>query len=152
MKKLALATLLGATLVMTGCASSLGGDSYSRGEARGEMSVRFGTLLAVRDVQIEGQGGSGSLVGALVGGLAGAGLDDGKTGIALGVLGAAGGAVLGDKLGKAATAAQGVEYTVRLDNGQILAIVQEKSPAFIAQLGQRIRIVGGGRTSRVGPA
>ncbi len=151
MKKTILSLALLASLTLTGCASSLGGATYSRSEARGELSVRIGTVVAVREVQIEGNGGAGALTGAALGGIAGASLDGGRTGAALGILGLVGGAMLGDKVGKAATGAPGLEVTVQLSTGQVVAVVQERDAQLNLKAGDKVRLLGSGRATRVGP-
>lgn len=152
MKRFLTLTLAVLSLTLAGCASSLGGGTYSRGEARGEMSVRIGTVVSVRDVKIEGSGMGGAVTGAALGGLAGAGLHDGgKTGAALTILGVVGGAMLGDKVGKSVTQADGLEVTVRMDNGTLSAIVQERDAQLSLKPGDKVRIVGSGRNTRVGP-
>lgn len=151
MKKLILSTLALACVFLAGCASSLGGSTYSRTEARGEMSVRMGTVVSIRDVQIEGQGTVGALTGAAVGGLAGAGLNDGRTGTALAILGAARGAVLGNTVNKAVTQAPGIEVTVKMPDGRLTAIVQERDTQLNIKVGDQVRIVGSGSNTRVTP-
>ena len=42
------------TVLLSGCASNLTGDTYSRDEARRVQTVRTGTIVALRPVQIEG--------------------------------------------------------------------------------------------------
>ena len=62
--------LLGAALVLGGCASGLTGDTYSREEARAPQTVRMGTVESVRLVQIEGtKTNIGTGAGAVVGGV-----------------------------------------------------------------------------------
>ena len=41
-------------MLLTGCKSSLTGDSYSRDEARRVQTVRMGTIESLRPVKIEG--------------------------------------------------------------------------------------------------
>jgi len=41
-------------MLLTGCQSSLTGDSYSRDEARRVQTIRMGTIEALRPVKIEG--------------------------------------------------------------------------------------------------
>jgi outer membrane lipoprotein SlyB len=66
-------------------------------------------------------------------------------------LGAIGGAVLGGIAGQAveqnATGKRGVEVTVKLDSGQMVAIMQEADETF--RPGDRVRILSDGSTSRV---
>jgi outer membrane lipoprotein SlyB len=124
-----------------GCASSNSGSAYSRGQARTEQTVRMGVVEHVRDVQIEG-----TKTGA-VGGVAGSSIGQGK-GSAIGaVVGAVAGAVVGGKAEEAATKRQGLEITVKLDSGSMVAIVQEADEQF--GVGDRVRILSGQGVSRV---
>lgn len=151
MRKLFLCLAPALLVALAGCANSLGGSTYSRAEARGEMAVRTGTVVSVRDVQIEGESTVGTLAGAAVGGLAGAGLADGKTGVALGILGAVGGAMVGDAVNKSVTKVPGIEVTVQLPAGNLVSIVQERDTQLSIKPGDQVRIVGSGRGTRVGP-
>jgi outer membrane lipoprotein SlyB len=141
------AALLAAT-TLAGCASSLSGSSYSRDEARRESTVRMGVVESVRSVQIEGtRSGVGGVGGAVAGGIGGSYIGSGR-GSALGALA---GAVLGGLAGSAAeqgiTRREGVEITVRLDNGDMRAIVQEADEVF--KPGERVRLLSQGGTTRV---
>jgi outer membrane lipoprotein SlyB len=131
-----------------GCASSNSGSAYSRGQARTEQTVRMGVVEHVRDVQIEGtKTGAGGAAGGVVGGVAGSSIGQGK-GSAIGaVVGAVAGAVVGGKAEEAATKRQGLEITVKLDSGSMVAIVQEADEQF--GVGDRVRILSGQGVSRV---
>jgi len=134
-----------------GCASNLGGDDYSRGEARKVMRVRFATIESVRPVRLEGtKSPVGSMAGAVVGGVIGHSL--GGRGSVVSTVGAVAGAVAGGVGGAALeegiTRRQGVEITIQLDNGEYLAVVQEDGGEDF-QPGERVRLVGGGQTARV---
>lgn len=135
--------------VLAGCASpGLGGASYSREQARREQTVRMGHVESVRDVKLEGtRSGVGPGVGAVAGGVAGSSVGSGRGA----VLGTVAGAVIGGLAGQAAeqgfTAKRGVEVTVKLDNGQMVAIMQEADEQF--RPGERVRILSDGATSRV---
>ncbi len=141
------AALLAAT-TLAGCASSLSGSTYSRDEARRESTVRMGVVESVRSVQIEGtRSGIGGVGGAVAGGIGGSYIGSGR-GSALGALA---GAILGGVAGAAAeqgvTRREGVEITVRLDNGDMRAIVQEADEVF--KPGERVRLLSQGGVTRV---
>ena len=135
--------------VLTGCAGpGLGGGSYSREQARREQTVRMGHVESVREVKLEGtRSGVGPAAGAVAGGVAGSSVGSGRGA----VLGTVAGAVIGGIAGQAAeqgfTAKRGVEVTVKLDNGQMVAIMQEADEQF--RPGDRVRILSDGATSRV---
>ena len=138
-----------ALLVLGGCAQGLGGGAYSRTEARRAMMVQFGTIESVRGVQLEGtKTPIGSVAGAAGGGIAGRGVGGGRGSAVAAVLGAVAGGVAGSALEEGATRTPGVEVTVRLDNGQYLAVVQaDGGESFRA--GERVRVLRDGGTTRV---
>jgi len=124
-----------------GCVSSQSGSAYTRGEARTAQQVQLGTVVSVRDVQIEGtKSNIGTGIGAVAGGLGGSYLGKSPRGTALGALG---GAVAGGLLGSVAeeglTKQAGLQITVRLDNGQVMAITQGADEPFAA--GERVQIL-----------
>lgn len=143
MNRIALPVLLLAGLVLAGCQSSLSGDAYSRDQARREMSVRLGTVESVREVTIEGtKSNIGTATGAAVGGLAG-----GRGSTAGAIAGAVVGGVAGALIEEGTTRRSGLEITIRLDTGNVIAIVQENDEKFTP--GQRVRLVGASGNTRV---
>jgi len=144
-------TLMTASLALLGgCASGVGGKDYSRDQARAVQEVQMGVVESVREVNIEGTKtpiGAGAGAGAVVGGVAGSTVGSGKGS----VVGAAIGAVLGGLGGAAAeeatTRQKGVEITVKLDSGRMLAITQAADEEF--RVGDRVRVLSGGGTTRV---
>ena len=134
--------------VLAGCAQGLGGGAYTRDEARREQNVRMGIVESVRPVQIEGtRTGVGPAAGAVVGGIAGSTVGGGRGSAAAAVLGAVAGGVAGQAVEQGTTRRTGVEITVKLNTGALVAIVQEADETFRA--GDRVRILSDGRTSRV---
>ena len=148
MKYAKFATALVVVLAITGCASSRSGSVYSRDQARQEMNVRMGIVESVRDVQLEGtKTGAGTVAGGAIGGVAGSNVGKGK-GQAVGtILGVVAGAIAGHAIEEGATKKNGVEITVKLDNGQLIAIVQEAEERF--NPGDRVRVLSGSGTARV---
>ncbi len=147
-----LRAVLGALIAVTmlgGCAQGLGGGAYSRTEARRAMTVQFGTVESVRAVQLEGtKSPVGPLAGAAVGGIAGSTIGGGRGAAVATVLGAVAGGVAGAAVEEGATRTPGVEVTVRLDNGQFLAVVQaDEGEQFRA--GERVRVLRDAGTTRV---
>lgn len=131
-----------------GCASGLGSKDYSRDQARVAQDVQMGVVESVRAVNIEGtKTPVGAGAGAVVGGVAGSTVGGGRGSI----VGATVGAVLGGLGGAAAeeavTRQGGVEITVKLDSGQLLAITQAADEEF--RIGDRVRVLSGGGTTRV---
>jgi outer membrane lipoprotein SlyB len=137
-----------AVAALAGCAQGLGGGSYTRDEARREQNVRMGVVESVRPVQIEGtRSGIGPAAGAVVGGVAGSTVGGGRGSAVAAVIGAVAGGVAGQAVEEGTTRKNGVEITVKLNNGALVAIVQEADESFRA--GDRVRILSDGRTSRV---
>ena len=145
-------TLAFLSLVLGGCTSNLTGDSYSRDEARTVQNVRMGTIEYLRPVQIEGtKSPVGSIAGAAVGGIGGSSVGGGKGSYVMAVIGAVTGGLLGAAAEEGLTRTQGVEITVREDDGSLRAYVQEVEPNQVFQVGQRVRILTVNGTSRVTP-
>ena len=148
-RKLFLAAL-GALTIVAGCASSNRGDVYSRGETRREQTVRLATVESVRPVMIEGtKTPIGTVAGGAIGGIAGSSVGHGRGSSIAGVLGAVGGGIAGSAIEEGATRKPGVEITVRLENGELRAIVQEEGEKFVA--GQKVRLLTSGGVTRVSP-
>lgn len=147
--RILLATLAGAA-ILGGCATSKSGDVYSRDEALREQTVRLATVESVRPVTIQGtRSGIGAAAGGIAGGVAGSGVGHGKGSTIAGVLGAVGGGVAGQAIEEGTTRKNGVEITVRLQNGELRAIVQEETDKFVA--GQKVRLLTSGGVTRVSP-
>ena len=148
--RITLVLALAAAATLAGCATSKSGDVYSRDEALREQTVRLATVESVRPVTIQGtRSGIGAASGAVVGGVAGSGVGHGRGSTIAGVLGAVGGGVAGQAIEEGTTRKNGVEITVRLDNGELRAIVQEETDKFVP--GQRVRLLTSGGVTRVSP-
>lgn len=150
MKKIASVGLsLLAAVSIVGCAAGQGAGDYSRTETRKVMSVRMGVVESIRHVKLEGtKSPVGTIGGAAVGGIAGSTIGAGK-GSAIGaVLGAVAGGLAGSAAEEGLTRKQGVEVTLKMDNGEILAVTQEDGGENFAP-GERVRLLQDGRTTRV---
>jgi outer membrane lipoprotein SlyB len=145
--KLILVTAIAATLAA--CATSNSGDVYSREDARKVQTVRMGVVEGIRQVKLEGtKSPVGTIAGAAVGGIAGStvGGNDKVTAIAT-VIGAVAGAVAGAAIEEGITREDGIEITVKLDNGTLIAIVQEATEKFTP--GERVRLIESNGNTRV---
>lgn len=138
--------------VLAGCANdSASGSVYSYGQAQREQIVRLGTVESVRPVIIQQDrtSGGGVLAGGALGGVAastiGRGTGNVLATIGGGLLGAAAGNAVENRMGKT----QGLEITVRLDNGETRVIAQANDVAISA--GQRVRVISGQGPTRVVP-
>jgi outer membrane lipoprotein SlyB len=137
-------------VLVAGCQSTLTGESYSRSEARKAQQVQYGMVEYLRPVMIEGtKTPIGAGAGAAVGGIAGSSVGSGKGAAVASVLGAVAGGVAGAAVEEQATKRQGVEITVRLDNNQIISVVQEVSPGVSFQVGDRVRVLTLNGTTRI---
>lgn len=142
------AGVLALATTLAGCVSSRSGDVYTRDEALREQQVRFGVVEQVRPVTIEGtRSGVGAAAGAAAGGIGGSTIGHGSGSAAAAVVGAVVGGVAGQAIEEGTTQRQAMEITVRLDSGQIIAVVQETSEIF--KPGDQVRIISGGGSSRV---
>ena len=134
--------------MLSACAPGQGANTYSRNQARTEQSVRMGTVESVRNVRLEGtRTPVGTIAGGAVGGVAGSAIGGGRGSTIGAILGAVAGGVAGSAIEEGATRKDGVEITIRLDNGNIIAITQEADETF--RPGDRVRVLSGGGTSRV---
>ncbi|BBT15458.1 glycine zipper 2TM domain-containing protein [Metapseudomonas otitidis] len=137
-------------MVLSGCQSSLTGDTYSRAEARQVQTVRMGTIESLRPVKIEGtKTPIGAGAGAVVGGVGGSAIGGGRGSVVAAVIGAVAGGLLGAATEEGLTRTQGVEITVREDDGSMRAYVQEVQENEIFRVGERVRIMTVNGTSRV---
>ena len=134
---------------MTGCATQSNSAAvYGSGQVQREQIVRMGVVESVRQVAIQRQeSGIGTLAGAGLGGVAGSAIGQGRGSIVGAIVGAVAGGVAGNAIEGSAAQRPGYELTVRLDNGEMRAIVQEADEYF--QPGDRVRILSRGGISRV---
>lgn len=140
--------LVAISALMLGACASQSGSSYERSQTRGEQSVRLGVVESVRKVSIEGtKSGVGAVAGAAVGGLGGSEVGSGKGSTVGAVVGAVLGGVAGNAIENATTRQDGLEITVKLDNGQLIAVTQAADEVF--RPGERVRIVSGSGVTRV---
>ncbi|MDD5330624.1 MAG: glycine zipper 2TM domain-containing protein [Sulfuricella sp.] len=143
-----IAILFASVAVLGGCASSMSGSAYSRGQARQTQEVRMGVVESVRQVRLEGtKSAVGTGAGAIVGGVAGSNIGQGKGSTIGAVLGAVAGGLAGSAIEEGTTRKDGLEITVTLDGGRMIAVTQEADEPFRA--GERVRVLSGGGVTRV---
>jgi outer membrane lipoprotein SlyB len=112
------------------------------------MVVRTGVIESVREVTMEGtKSGAGTFAGAAVGGVAGSTVGGGKGHIVGAILGAVAGGIAGSAVEEHVTKKNALEITVKLDGGQLIAVVQEMGEYF--HPGERVRVLSGSGSSRV---
>ncbi len=140
--------LIALVALLGGCAGSQSGGVYSTSQTRGEMQVRMGVIESVRTVVIEGsRSGIGAVAGGAVGGVAGSNVGQGKGATVGSIIGAVAGGIAGQAIEDRASRRDGVEITIKLDNGQLIAVTQEADEAFRA--GERVRVLSGSGATRV---
>lgn len=149
MKKFVALLIAASTAVLlAGCASGVGSGDYSRSQTRSAQEVQMGTVESVRTVKIEGtKSVVGPAAGAVVGGVAGSTVGGGRGRVVGATVGAVLGGVGGAAAEEAITRQDGLEITVKLDSGRILAITQGADEDF--RVGDRVRVLTGGGTTRV---
>ncbi|MBU3724400.1 MAG: glycine zipper 2TM domain-containing protein [Burkholderiaceae bacterium] len=138
-----------AIAALSGCATQSSSSAvYKSSDTQREQTVRMATVEAVRKVMIQRDSkGIGVVGGAVVGGIAGSTAGKGKGADIGTVLGAIGGMVAGQAIENQANQREGLEITVKYDNGDTRIIVQEAD--VDVRPGDRVRIVSGGGVTRV---
>jgi outer membrane lipoprotein SlyB len=136
-----------ATLLMAGCASQ-SASTYSRDQTLRESTVRFGIVDSVRAVTIDGtKSPVGAGAGAAIGGIAGSTAGQGRGSSVGAIIGAVAGGVAGAAIENSATKQNGLEITIKLENGTYVAITQAADEEF--KPGERVRILSGSGATRV---
>ncbi|MCV6639007.1 glycine zipper 2TM domain-containing protein [Candidatus Albibeggiatoa sp. nov. NOAA] len=144
-------TLIGIMLLsLIGCATSKEGDVYSRDQSQRIQTVEMGKVIDIRKVKIEGtKSGVGTIGGGVVGGVAGSTIGGGRGSVIAATVGAIIGGIAGSALEEGTTRQDGVELTIELDSGKIIALVQafEHPDEFL--INDRVRVLHSSRESRV---
>lgn len=145
---LVLSAAAAAALVLTGCPASMSGGAYSRDQARQVQQVQMATVESVREVMIEGtKTPVGPAAGAAVGGIAGSTVGQGRGSTVGAIVGAVAGGLAGAAVEEGATRQKGLEITVKLDNGRMIAVTQAADEQF--RPGERVRVLTGGGVTRI---
>ena len=147
-----IAMISSAVLIATlaGCATQQRSASvYRAGEAQREQIVRMAVVESIREVTIDrGQTGVGTGAGAVIGGVSGSGVGGGKGSVIGAVAGAVAGGVIGQAVENQTSKVPALEITVRMDNGELRAIVQEADGQQFRP-GDRVRLLSQGGVTRV---
>ena len=146
-RHIALATLSMIVILLSGCASH-SANVYSRDQALHEMTVRMGVVESARAITIDGtKSPIGAGAGAAIGGIAGSGMGGGRGSDVGSIIGAVAGGVAGAAIENSATRQNGLEITIKLDDGKYIAITQAADEVF--KPGERVRILSGSGATRV---
>lgn len=152
--RMVLAAALVGSVALTGCAyNSSSSDVYTASQAQREETVRMATVESVRGVKISSNNGQPSGLGAVGGGALGgvaaaSAIGGGNGSIIAGIIGGLAGAVAGNAVENSVAMKNGLEITVRLDNGDLRAITQT-SNGEVFQAGERVRLLSSGGVTRV---
>jgi outer membrane lipoprotein SlyB len=151
--RLVVAVALSSAVLVTGCAmNSSSPDVYTASQAQREETVRMGVVESVRGVKIDSSNGQPSGLGAIGGGalgaVAGSALGGGRGSILTGIVGGIAGAVAGNTVENGVALRDGLQITVRLDNGELRAITQGATGEMF-QAGERVRLLSSGGVTRV---
>jgi outer membrane lipoprotein SlyB len=131
-----------AALAVAGCAAPSSGKVYSREEARTAMTVFEGEVRDVKPIMIEGQKTwMGSAGGGWVGYELGHSVGHGTGSDIAGAVGGVAGAVAGQAVEEVATRQNGLQITVKLDDGETIAVAQSADVAFVP--GERVKVLRG---------
>ena len=143
------ASVAACVLVLGACAPVDSPTTIRAGEAGTVQPVQFGTLTAIRSVEIRpGQTRVGTIAGATLGAIGGSQVGNSTAG---NLAGGVAGAVTGGAVGSAVQGSgrnNGLELTIQLDSGETVAIVQPGN-ANDFRVGDRVRITGTAENSRV---
>jgi len=143
LKKIGIASLIVGSLIIGGCVTDLDENTYSREDVYGVQDVYYGTIVSLRPVNIEGtKTPIGALAGGAIGGLAGSTIGGGKGSYVTAIIGAVGGGLLGAKGEEWYTRSNGIEVTVKADDGRTRGFVQQVSENERFQVGDRVAIKG----------
>ena len=154
MKKIFIIAAAATAVLLTGCAGvppMFGGTpsssalNYTPGQAQQAQQVMFGTVLAVQRVTIGAPSSAttpGGLLGALGGGYVGSRVGNGNGSKVAGVIGAIAGWLGGEAATSAAYRQAGQQITVKLDNGQVIALTQAADVGL--HRGERVEYLSGG--------
>ena len=129
--------------IFTGCTTSQSGQVYSSGQAQKSLSVYYGTIIELRQVTIQDKtSGGGAVLGGVAGGVIGSTIGSGRGRTLAAVGGALAGMVAGNAIENQAGTKPAIEFTIELDNGRMMAVVQEDRAYY--RVGDRVRLLQGG--------
>ena len=156
MKSIYLAAVFVFSLItLSGCTSpNPYGNAYSASDVQTVQQVYYGTVVKAEPVTIDASTKTdsiGTIAGAAIGGILGSEIGHG----AGSALGAVGGALLGGYVGSEAASdlgkRNGVNLTIRLEDGKLISIVQEANPNMMFQPGEPVQVDVSGDSARVTP-
>lgn len=139
MKLFITAAMVASTLMLGACATRT--DSRPVYVENSER-VQYGIVESIAYVKARGESsGGGAIVGGIVGGVLGHQVGSGRGNTAATIVGAAGGAIIGNEVEKNQNVSDRIEVKVRLDSGAQVFYTQENPRDF--RNGDRVRIEDG---------
>ena len=142
-------------ITLGGCTSpNPYGDAYGSADTRKVQQVYYGTVEKVEPVTIDASTQSnaiGTIAGAAIGGILGSKVGGGSGSDIAAIGGGLLGGYAGSKTAEATAKRNGVNLTIRMEDGKVVSIVQEANPNMIFQPGQAVQINMYGSDARVVP-
>lgn len=137
------------TLLWIGCTLPSSKPLIPQAQVGVAATLQQGTVIRVEAVMIEGDKSNlGTVGGAAIGGAGAAGGRYDTAGIIAGAVGAAAGAVVGQAVEEAATRESGQRIMLRLDNGDMIEVVQSAEEGYLRE-GDRVDVAVGAGNTRV---
>jgi len=132
-------------LVLGGCMTPQTGEVYTRGQAQQSLNIYYGKIVNIRSATIKARNsGLGTILGGVAGGVAGSTIGHGAGSTLAAVGGALAGAAAGTAIEDQAGTKAAWEFTIQLDDGRVLAVVQEQDPESSAmRIGDRVELLEG---------
>ncbi len=144
MKKIGLIAVVASTAFLGACANSgLTGGTYTQEDARKVQEVKYGRVLSVTPVVIEGdrEGLVGNLGGTVIGGVAGNSVGKGNGRSIATAIGAVVGGIVGQATEEKLTRKQGQEITIEMDTGRTISVVQEVKDKQFFNVDDRVKLL-----------
>ncbi len=151
MKNFSYALIFLSLLILSSCSTSE--PSYSANSVGQVSQVKQGKIIDIQQVHIKGSSNIGAQIGGLGGAFGGAFAGAGA-GMLTSIAGSIGGAIVGGIAGGATedaiTSSKGYQFTIQLNNGDTLAILQEDKHGL--NIGDQVTIYMSGNNTRIVPA
>ncbi|MCD6034743.1 MAG: hypothetical protein K0R63_484 [Rickettsiales bacterium] len=148
--------VLGVVLMLSGCERNISPNTYKASSVGEVQETLGGVILSAREVVVEHgenleDNTMGMIGGGVLGGLAGNAFGKGSGRTLATAGGAVAGAVAGTFAEKELKRQTALEYTVKLDKGSLLTVVQGKDAPYA--VGQRVYVIKSNQgRSRIVPA
>lgn len=141
-----LTAALGIAVTLGACAQPTSGTVVNASQAGVAQSVNFGTIVDARPVTVTGNtsgaaDATATIAGGVIGGLIGNQIGGGFGNDVATVVGATAGAAAGNRAAQEVGTQQSVEWTVQLESGQTISVIQA-DPVF--SVGQRVQVIQSG--------